>query len=148
MEPFVQQSLLAVYNLELTWLWRYKWYPTNVSHHGWTVDRTRNKDHDSLQRSLNQKNLVKFCLSCDLKIHKVTPFRSLEVRIDDLISRKMDIWYADHNYLLIYTNSVPMDYNYETWQARLWRHTILVDPSPISSEIGELSDFKPRNLPI
>ena len=91
MEPFVQQSLIAVYNLELTWLWRYKWYPTNVSHHGWTVDRTRNKDHDSLQRSLNQKNLVKFCLSCDLKIHKVTPFRSLKVRFDNLISRKMDL---------------------------------------------------------
>ena len=98
----------------------------------------------SRQKSPNPK---KNCLSYDLQMHSVTPFRSLKVRIDDLISRKMDIWYADHNYLLIYTNSIPMDYNYETWQARLWRHTILVDPSPISLEIGELSDFKPRNLP-
>ena len=36
--------------------------------------------------------LVKFCLSYDLQIHKVTPFRSLKVRFDNLISRKMDLF--------------------------------------------------------
>ena len=38
-----------------------------------------------------QKTLVKFCLSYDLKMHKLTAFGSLKVRFDNLISRKMDL---------------------------------------------------------
>ena len=39
-----------------------------------------------------QKTLVKFCLSYDLQMHEVTPFRSLKVRFDNLISRKMNLF--------------------------------------------------------
>ena len=54
--------------------------PPNVSDYGHTIKAT------------TVLTLVKFCLSYDLQIHKVTPFRSLKVRFDNLISRKIDLF--------------------------------------------------------